>query len=57
MERVTDDLPGVAQYRAQVQAAEAAIKVAKGQYWPTLDAATSRQYNANTLRFENFAQL
>ncbi len=57
MNRVTDDLPGVAQYRAQVQAAEAAVKVAKGQYWPTLDAVTSRQYNANTLRFENFAQL
>jgi outer membrane protein, adhesin transport system len=57
MNLVTDDLPGVAQYRAQVQAAEAAVRVAKGQYWPTLDAVTSRQYNANTLRFESFAQL
>ena len=57
MERVSDDLPGVAQYRAQVQAAEAAVKMAKGQYWPTVDAAMSRQFNSNTLRFENFTQL
>lgn len=57
MERVTDDLPSLAQYRAQVQAAEAAVKAAKGQYWPTLDAAMSRQYNPSTLRFETFTQL
>jgi adhesin transport system outer membrane protein len=57
MDRVSDDLPSVAQYRAQVQAAEAAVKVAKGQYWPTLDAAMSRQFNSNTLRFETFTQL
>lgn len=57
MDRVSDDLPSVAQYRAQVQAAEAAIKMAKGQYWPTVDAAMSRQFNSNTLRFETFAQL
>jgi adhesin transport system outer membrane protein len=57
MDRVTDDLPSIAQYRAQVQAAEAAVKMAKGQYWPTLDAAMSRQFNSNTLRFETFAQL
>lgn len=57
MDRITDDLPNLAQYRAQVQAAEAAVKVAKGQYWPTLDAAVSRQYNVSTLRFETFTQL
>lgn len=57
MDRVTDDLPMVAQARAQVQAAEAAVKVAKGQYWPSVDAAMSRQFNTNTLRFETFSQL
>jgi len=57
VERVTDDLPSIAQYKAQVVAAEAAVRMAKGQFWPTLDAAMSRQYNANTLRFETFTQL
>jgi adhesin transport system outer membrane protein len=57
MDRVTDALPMVAQARAQVQAAEAAVKVAKGQYWPSVDAAMSRQFNTNTLRFETFSQL
>lgn len=57
LDRVSDDLPSIAQYRAQVQAAEAAVRVAKGQYWPTLDAAMSRQFNSNTLRFETFTQL
>ena len=57
VERVNDDLPSIAQYKAQVVAAEAAVRMAKGQYWPTLDAAMSRQYNANTLRFETFTQL
>lgn len=57
MERVRDDLPSLAQYRAQVQAAEAAVKVAKGQYWPTLDATMNRQFNSSTLRFETFTQL
>jgi adhesin transport system outer membrane protein len=57
VERVTDDLPGIAQYRAQVEAAQAAVKVAKGQYWPSVDAAMSRQFNTNTLRFETFSQI
>jgi adhesin transport system outer membrane protein len=57
MDRVTDDLPGIAQYRAQVEAAQAAVKVAQGQYWPSVDAALSRQFNANTLRFETFSQI
>jgi outer membrane protein, adhesin transport system len=57
IERVGDDLPSVAQYKAQVVAAEAAVRVAKGQYWPTVDAAMSRQFNSNTLRFETFTQL
>lgn len=57
MDRVSDDLPILARYRAQVQAAQAAVAVAKGQYWPSLDAAMSRQYNSSTLRFETFAQL
>jgi outer membrane protein TolC len=57
LERVSDDLPSLAQYQAQVQAAEAAIKMAKGQYWPTLDASMNRQYNSSTLRFETFTQL
>ncbi|WP_448415471.1 TolC family protein [Limnohabitans sp.] len=57
IEKVSDDLPSLAQYRAQVQAAEAAVKMAKGQYWPTVDATMNRQFNSNTLRFETFTQL
>ena len=57
IERVTDDLPGIAQYRAQMDAAQAALKVAQGQYWPTVDAAVSRQFNTNTLRFETLSQI
>lgn len=57
MDRVSDDLPSVAQYRAQVQAAESAVKMAQGQYWPTVDAVVSRQYNPASLRFEPFSQI
>lgn len=57
IDQVSDDLPSLAQYRAQVQAAEAAVKMAKGQYWPTVDATMNRQFNSNTLRFETFTQL
>jgi adhesin transport system outer membrane protein len=56
-ERVSDDLPGIAQFRAQVEAAQAAVKVAQGQYWPSVDAALSRQFNTNTLRFETLSQI
>lgn len=57
IELVNDDLPSIAQFKAQMVAAEAAVRVAKGQYWPTVDAAMSRQFNSNTLRFETFTQL
>ncbi|MFM7000533.1 MAG: TolC family protein [Limnohabitans sp.] len=57
LDKVSDDLPSLAQYKAQVQAAQAGINMAKGQYWPTLDASMSRQYNNSTLRFETFTQL
>jgi adhesin transport system outer membrane protein len=46
-----EDLPSVAQQRAQVQAAEAAVDMAKGQYWPTVDLSVTRQpnpYNLNS---------
>ena len=45
MEAVSDDLPAIAQQKAQVQAAEAAVSMARGQYWPTVDLTSTRQLN------------
>lgn len=44
-----EDLPAIAQQRAQVQAAEAAVEMAKGQYWPTVDVSVTRQANPYNL--------
>ena len=49
MNGINDDLPAIAQQRSQVQAAEAGIRVAKGQYSPTVDASVTRQLNTNGL--------
>jgi adhesin transport system outer membrane protein len=57
MNMVSDDLPSIAQQRANVKAAEAAVKYAKGNYWPTVDLSVNRQFNSNTLRQETFTQL
>ena len=54
---IRDELPALAQYRAQVSAAEAALRQTQGLYWPTVDLVTSRQFNSNTLRFEALTQL
>jgi outer membrane protein, adhesin transport system len=55
-ELVSDDLPAIAQQKAQVKAAEAALTVAKGQYWPTVDLTSTRQLNpvtvGNTLQYK-----
>jgi outer membrane protein, adhesin transport system len=45
MDGVSEDLPSIAQQRTQVQAAEAAVSMAKGQYWPTVDLTSTRQLN------------
>ena len=45
MDAVSDDLPAIAQQKAQVQAAEAAVTMARGQYWPTVDLTSARQLN------------
>lgn len=57
LELVSEDLPPIAQARAQLQAAQAAVRQAKGQYWPTVDLAVTRQYNAITQKDEAFTQL
>jgi len=57
LDMVTDDLPSIAQYVAQVQAAQASVKLAKGQFWPTVDLTVSKQLNAATLRQDTFTQL
>lgn len=46
---VLEDLPAIAQQRAQVQAAEAAVEMAKGLYWPTVDLSVTRQVNPYNL--------
>ncbi len=45
MASVSDDLPAIAQQKAQVQAAQAAVAMARGQYWPTVDLTSTRQLN------------
>lgn len=57
LSRVNDMLPALVQLRAQVTAAQAAVRQAQGLYWPTIDLTSSRQFNANTLRFETLTQL
>ena len=54
---VDDTLPALAQLRAQVMAAQAAVRQARGLHWPTVDVVSSRQFNANTQRFETLTQL
>lgn len=56
-ESVSDKLPAIAQYVEQVQAAQAALRMAKGLYWPTLDLVTSRQYNTETAKQDFLTQL
>jgi outer membrane protein, adhesin transport system len=56
MAMVSEDLPAIAQSRAQLRAAEASVRVARGQYWPTVDLALSRQLNNNGQQVA-FAQL
>ena len=55
--RIDDRLPMLAQLRAQVMAAQAAVRQAKGLIWPTVDVVSSRQFNANTLRMDTLTQL
>jgi adhesin transport system outer membrane protein len=63
MDAVSDDLPAIAQQKAQVKAAEAAVSVARGQYWPTLDLTSTRQLNpvliggTTTYKEDTFTQL
>ena len=42
---ISDDLPNIAQQKAQVAAATAAVNLAKGQYWPSVDLTSTRQMN------------
>ena len=45
LDGVSDGLPSIAQQKAQVDAALAAVTLAKGQYWPTVDLTATRQLN------------
>lgn len=54
---VSDELPSIAQYVQQVQAAQAALRMAKGLYWPTVDLVTSRQYNEASAKQDFLTQL
>ena len=45
IELVSDDLPVIALQKTQVQAAEAAVNIAKSQYWPLVDLTLTRQLN------------
>lgn len=57
VEMVSLDLPTIAQARAQVQAAQAGVRVAKSQFWPTVDLSVSKQANTANGRQEAFTQL
>ena len=59
---VSDELPAIAQQKAQVKAAEAAVSMARGQYWPTVDLTSTRQLNAlntfpTTYKEDTFTQV
>lgn len=54
---VKDELPALAQYRAQVLAAEAAVRQTKGLHMPSVDLVASRQFNGNTLRLDTLTQV
>lgn len=45
VDQINDDLPNIAQQKAQVAAATAAVNLAKGQYWPSVDLMSTRQMN------------
>jgi len=45
VDHINDDLPNIAQQKAQVAAATAAVNLAKGQYWPSVDLTSTRQMN------------
>ena len=57
IDMVSEDLPPIAQARAQLQAAQASVRQAKGQYWPTVDLAVSRQLNTITGERDALTQL
>jgi adhesin transport system outer membrane protein len=57
MALVSEDLAPIAQARAQLQAAQASVRQAKGQFWPTIDLAFSRQLNAITGKQDALTQL
>jgi adhesin transport system outer membrane protein len=48
MDSVSEELPTIATQKAQVQAAESAVTMARGQYWPTVDLTSTRQLNPVT---------
>jgi outer membrane protein, adhesin transport system len=50
--QVSDDLPQVAKQLAEVKAAERAVAMARGQYWPTLDVTASRQLNTAVFPYQ-----
>jgi adhesin transport system outer membrane protein len=57
VDMVSLDLPTIAQARAQVEAAQAGVRVAKSQFWPTVDLSVSKQANTANGRQEAFTQL
>ena len=48
LDLVSDDLPSIAQQKAQVTAAREAVSMARGQYWPTVDLSATRQLSPFT---------
>lgn len=57
MAMVSDNLPTISQAQAKVQAAQAAVRMAKAQHWPSVDLSISRQQNSATGRLEALSQL
>lgn len=59
LQSVNDDLPVIAQQVAQVKAAEASVRMSKGNYWPTVDLSVTRQLNTSSLPYQQdtFSQI
>jgi outer membrane protein, adhesin transport system len=57
VDMVSDDLPAIAQAKAQLDAAHSAVRLARGNHWPTVDLTMSRQLNTLTRDNELLTQI
>lgn len=57
VDMVSDELPEISRAKAQLDAAQSDVRLAKGNYWPTVDLTMSRQFNTSTSKNELLSQI